>query len=244
MTIGYEQIYHLRTGDFDCRARLQPASVLDVFQDIAGLNAEDTPGMTTADMRGAGLLWVVTRIKYEVLATPSLHQEVRVRTWPLAPSRVGFQREYTMHSLNGELMVRSTSEWVMMDARERSFVSAREVYSGPDDFSTETAFPGKTRRNRGIAPEQATDEHVVEPAYSDIDVNGHVNNTRYASWVLDALQLTEDEAIRSFQIDFRREVRIGDEVRVLTRRSEGGADAVGLDATGGEQMFAARIEFA
>ncbi|MEF2845386.1 MAG: thioesterase, partial [Eggerthellaceae bacterium] len=67
MTIGYEQTYQLRTDDFDRYSRLQPASVLDVFQDVAGVSAELTPGMTWREITDAGLVWVVTRIKYEVL---------------------------------------------------------------------------------------------------------------------------------------------------------------------------------
>mgnify|MGYP000450239005 CR=1 FL=1 len=46
MTIEYEQTYQLRTGDFDRFAHLLPSSILDVFQDVAGVNAENVPGMT------------------------------------------------------------------------------------------------------------------------------------------------------------------------------------------------------
>ena len=46
MTIKYEQTYQLRTGDFDRFAHLLPSSILDVFQDVAGVNAEIVPGMT------------------------------------------------------------------------------------------------------------------------------------------------------------------------------------------------------
>ncbi len=242
MTIEYEQTYQLRTGDFDTYAHLQPASILDIFQDAAGANADRTPGMTMEDaVEGTKLLWVITRLKYEVIATPALHAQVRVHTWPLAPTRVGFQREYTIHSLDGELLVKGTSEWVLMDAATRSFVSARDVYTGPDDFSEEKNFEKKVRKLREFAPED--EGHLVTPTFTDIDVNGHVNNTKYASYVLDALNPSEDEVIRTFQIDYRHEVRCGENVRVHLMREDGAVTALGAGEDG-TCKFMARIEFA
>lgn len=244
MPIGYEQTYQLRTGDFDQYEHLQPASVLDICQDIAGANAERTPSMSFAEMSAAKLLWVTTRIKYEVVQTPPLHAQVKVRTWPLAPTRIGFQREYTMHSLDGELLVKCSSEWVMMSSETRSFVSARDVYAGPDDFSEETVFTGKLRRTRAFDATKGSGA-MVKPSFSDIDVNGHVNNTKYANYILDALELGPDEAIKSFQIDYRHEIRLGDTVEVFAQRTDGGAVmAMGVRPEDGEKMFTAAIELA
>lgn len=242
MTIEYEQTYQLRTGDFDTYAHLQPASILDIFQDAAGANADRTPGMTMEDAAaGTKLLWVITRLKYEVLKTPALHEQVITKTWPLAPSRVGFQREYTIKSFDGDLLVKGTSEWVLMDAATRSFVSARDVYNGPDDFSTEKNFEKKVRKLRDFEP--ADEGRLVTPTFTDIDVNGHVNNTKYASYVLDALNPSEDEVIRTLQIDYRHEVRCGENVRVHLMREDGAVTALGAGEDG-TCKFMARIEFA
>lgn len=242
MTIEYEQTYQLRTGDFDTYAHLQPASVLDIFQDAAGANADRTPGMTMEDaVEGTKLLWVITRLKYEVVATPALHEQVKVRTWPLAPTRMGFQREYTIKRLDGELLVKGTSEWVLMDAVTRSFVSARDVYNGPDDFSTERNFEKKVRKLRDFEP--ADKGCRITPTFTDIDVNGHVNNTKYASYVLDALNPGKDEVIRTFQIDYRHELRCGQSVDIHLAREDGAVTALGI-SDDGERRFMARIEFA
>ena len=42
--------------------------------------------------------------------------------------------------------------------------------------------------------------------FSDLDVNNHVNNTKYADYVLDAVNPTKAETLDVFQIDYRKEV--------------------------------------
>ena len=244
MSIGYEQTYQLRTGDFDRYTNLQPASVRDIFQDVAGVNAENVPGMTWKDLNEAGLFWVVTRLKYEVIETPALHEQVIARTWPLAPTRVGFQRDYTMRGLDGRMLVKCSSDWIMMDYATRSFVSAREFYEnsdGPDDFTDEKVFDKKLRKIRTFEPD---DEGIqFKPDYTDIDLNGHVNNSKYANFVLNALNLQEDEAIRTFQIDYRHEIRPEHTITMHSKREENTITVMGMGPDG-ECMFASKIELA
>lgn len=245
MTIGYEQTYQLRTGDFDRYARLLPSSILDVFQDVAGVNAEQVPGMTWKELRDAGLFWVVTRIKYEVIETPALHEQVIARTWPLAPTRLGFQREYTMRKLDGSPLVKCSSDWILMDYETRSFASARDFYNGPQDFSEEKVFDKKLRKIKTFTPE---DEGIKDSvSFVDLDINGHVNNSKYPNFVMNALNLAENEPIKTFQIDYRHELRFGDTVRIHSKQENNTIVSVGMATQGnmtGECMFATQIELA
>ena len=168
--------------------------------------------MTWKELTDAGLFWVVTRIKYEVIETPQLHEQVIARTWPLAPTRLGFQREYTMRKLDGTPLVKCSSDWILMDYQTRSFASARDFYKGPQDFSEEKVFDKKLRKIKTFEPEEQGVEDVV--SFVDIDINGHVNNSKYPNFVMNALELSENETIKTFQIDYRHELRLGDRVRV------------------------------
>lgn len=240
MTIAHEQEYQLRTGDFDRRAELQPSSVLDLFQDIAGISAEQTPGMTEKDMHERGIFWAVTRIKYEVVKMPALHQRVIAKTWPLAPTAMGFQREYLLSDLAGNVLVKGSSLWIMMDWGNRQFVSAKDIYDGPMDFSDEKNF-AKVKRLKDF---ETQDEPVrMRPAYTDIDVNGHTNNTKYANFALNAWVPDASDHIKTFQIDYRKEVRFGQDIDVFVKRENGTVLVKGSDAEG-ERMFSCLIELA
>lgn len=218
MPIGMTNNYRLRLTDFDRFGHLHPAAVLDILQDLATVQAEDM-GIGYDAMHAKGVFWAVVRIKYVVHQQPEHHSIVSVRTWPHSPSRFSFRRDWTMHDQDGNLLLSAASEWVVMDAKERSFVSVANIYDGPNDFSDDRAFEGRIRKLKPI-PEEAAAARVITPSYSDVDVNAHVNNARYATYAVDALDDATGRAITAFQADFRHEVLKGETLRVHTHECE------------------------
>ena len=81
---------------------------------------------------------------------------------------------------------------------------------------------------------------MVIPTFSQLDCNGHVNNTKYANYVLDALQLSEETPIRTFQIHYRKELLLGASVTVYTQYENGVYDVMGKNEQG-ETMFNCQI---
>ena len=59
-----------------------------------------------------------------------------------------------------------------------------------------------------------------QPVYTDLDVNGHVNNTRYMDWCCNALGIDtmKDSCLARFDVNYDVEVRPGQEVRTELRR--------------------------
>ena len=59
--------------------------------------------------------------------------------------------------------------------------------------------------------------------YSDTDINGHVNNCRYADFVCDAMEmqnLEEDKFLSQLQIGYLAECRPGDELEMQWGKRE------------------------
>ena len=149
---------------------------------------------------------------------------------------MGFQREYLLSDLAGNVLVKGSSLWIMMDWENRQFVSARDIYDGPMDFSDEKNF-AKAKRLKDF---ETQDEPVrMRPAYTDIDVN----NTKYANFALNAWVPDASDHIKTFQIDYRKEVRFGQDIDVFVKRENGTVLVKGSDAEG-ERMFSCLIELA
>ena len=78
--------------------------------------------------------------------------------------------------------------------------------------------------------------------YSDTDINGHVNNTRYADFVCDALRLEglpRSRFLSELQIGYTAESRAGD-VLTLEVGEQGGQHFVkGVDEAGKTHFEAA-----
>lgn len=238
MTAFFERDYWLRTSDFDAFGRIQPAAILDLFQDVAGAHSVDM-GIGAMVMWEKGLMWVLTKVKYRLEGPMKMFQRVKVQTWPLQPTRIGFQREYCIRDEAGELLVRGSSQWVLVDAVERHFMPVKEVYPEAMAFSDETMFEGKILRLREFEPQG--EAYRRRPGWSEVDINGHVNNTKYANFVLDALAPGEDEPILGLQMDYHREVQAGTELHIETRRDGNTVLACGRNGAG-ENMFLCRME--
>lgn len=239
MTLGMELDYRLRWMDFDQYGRLQPAAVLDMFQDVATLQAEDM-GIGRDDMLAKGVFWAIVRSKYEIVREPAHYQVVTARTWPHTPTRFSFLRDFSLRDADGDLLVKATSEWVLMDMRSRKFASVKDHYDGPDDYDEARSFERKPRKLADF-DEDSLPPFTVVPSYSDIDANGHVNNAMYANYVVNALHPGPEGSMRSFQIDYRHEVLPGVPLLVHTHVEDGLVLSKGVNPDG-NIAFAAAIE--
>ncbi len=241
MTIMMEHDHRLRWMDFDRYGRMQPAAMLDLFQELAISHAEEL-GIGRASMLEKNVVWVVVRAKLEVVREPKFGSVVTVRTWPHSLSRFSFIRDFSMRDEEGNLLVKATQEWVLMDFETRRFASAKDAYHGAHDFDEARAFEIKPRKISDVdtgMPDEPT--YTVTPSFTDIDVNGHVNNTVYANYVVNALNPGPDGAIKTFQIDYRHEALPGVPLDLYLSENEGRIVAKALNPEGAI-AFACAIE--
>lgn len=232
----YTESAVLTADMFDARGNLLPMYALDLFQNAAGQHAERL-GVGFEAMLAQNMLWVVTQIKYQVLVGMHPGQTVNVTTWPLPPTRLGFDREYLICSEAGEVLIKGTSKWMQIDAAERKLIPGANVYPLEEYCSTKN-FEERIRRIRDF--EAASDVCRICPGESTIDYNGHVNNAEYAGFVYHALQ-DFGGMIDSFQIDFLHEVMCGEPLD-LSYAVSGKTTLVKGVGADGERKFACGIE--
>lgn len=232
----YEKEYYLRISDFDCRGCLQPASVLDLFQDVAGAHANQLGIGLGGD---TNLIWVLVKVQYQELLPVEMYSKVKVTTWPIKPTGIVFQRDYTIEDAEGNTVVKGTSEWVVVHSEKRKMVPVKDIYP-LETFCEDRTFEGKLARLR---PEESNGEvFEVVTGFSDIDVNGHVNNTKYANFVMNAIKPTEQTVIDIFRIDYHKEVLGGATLDLFVTRGENTAAVIGKSKDN-EAMFTCSITF-
>lgn len=232
----FEKEFSLRTGDFTCNHSLLPSAILDLFQTVAGEHA-NILGCGFNDLIKKGLIWVIVKTKYEVITQPPLFSRVRVKTWPLPPSRISFQREYLIEDESGNPLVKGTSDWVVVDSVSRKLASAKEVY--PDmEFCAEKMFEGRAPKIQDFGATE--NPYVIIPRFSQLDMNNHVNNTKYLNFALDSADISSNEEISSAQIEFRHEVLADTELNVYSTRIENEIICKGEDKDK-QTMFACKF---
>lgn len=234
----FEMQYDLRTSDFDKFNHIRPSSVLDLFQDVAGRHAEEI-NVGYEAMQKRSYIWVLVKTKFQIISQPELHQKVIVKTWPLEPNRFIYRREYKIESDNGEKLIIGSSEWVVVHSEKRRLVSAPDLYSFTDGFHAEMNFESKLEKAEDFEADGMP--YVFTPGFSQIDVNNHVNNTKYADFVFDALNSDDPFDIDVFQIDYRKEVLQGTQLNLYHKIIDNRLLSKGLNNE--NIMFACAIKF-
>lgn len=232
----FKKQYILRGSDFDCFKQIKPRAVLDLFQEVAGQHAESL-GTGFSNMLEKGLLWVVLKVKYQVIKKPELYQNVTVVTWPLPPKRLDFQREYLILNEQGDVLIKGTSQWAVINSNTRKLTKAQDIYKNIGSFSEKSNFEEKLTR---VGDFEGTMAKEVRSEFSHIDLNGHVNNAKYGDYVLDALKDMAPLNIREFQIDFHNEILADQITDIFALEKDGTVLIKGVQ--GENQMFLARIE--
>ena len=235
----FEKKYDIRTSDFDKFNHIKPSSVLDLFQDAAGRHAEEI-GVGYEAMKNRSYFWVLVKTKFEIISQPEMHQKVVVKTWPLPPNKFIYRREYSIENENGEKLIVGSSEWVVVHSERRRFVSVSDLYSFTDGFHTEMNFAEKLEKIEDFDADSLP--YTVNPGFSELDANNHVNNTKYANFVLDAINPEETFGINVFQIDYRKEVLQGTQVDIYNKKNDEDILAKGVNENG-DIMFACKIKY-
>lgn len=191
--------------------RLGLVGLLNILQDVAWAHAEHLGHGYEATIE-AGAIWILSRQKLVLTAWPQWGDQLDVRTWVRPVKGPLVHRDYEMR-VGDRKIGECTASWLTLDVRTRRPV--RPALSGAGgDFRLDGALELTPEK---IAPRPALGEIARFPVRnSDLDVNGHVNNTRYAQWILDATPLEAHAAwrIRGYEVNFLAELQVGDAVAI------------------------------
>ncbi len=195
----------------DSARKLSLYGLLSLMQETAWSHASHL-GHGFAETRATGESWVVARQRVEMEQWPDWGQEVVVRTWLRPPGAVLVTRDFEF-LVDGTSMGRASAHWLTIDHNTRR--PTRIPF--PDDpsyFRHEGHLDTDPMKLPPRDDLQKQAEFRVRT--SDLDMNGHVNNTRFSQWILDSLpqELHSRFHLRSYQVNFLAEARPGDDIAV------------------------------
>ena len=195
--------------------RIKFSALLGMMQDAASAHASKL-GVGYQQLLPIHRTFMLSRLELEALNDlPTWGQLIRIETWPRKLERLLAYRDFRIFVEDAPhpFLVASTA-WLLFDtelrrpSRPHDTLLAIPLHS---DLALGEQAPGKveTAKNTQIV--------CTRKAYqSDLDPNGHVNNTRYFDWILDALsqQLGQLPKLRKLSINFQREVPLNTEVAI------------------------------
>jgi len=199
--------YEITDAAVDCFGRLKPSMLLFFCQDVAGHHCKIL-GADYDTLAQKNLIWAIIRQKVQITRLPRSGETLRIETWPMPTTRTCYPRSTVAYDESGKELFRSISLWVLMDRSSRAMILPGK--SGVDVqgllTGTELATPGS------LAPREMEQLHKRQVCYTDLDRNGHMNNTKYLDWVSDLLPSSfhHEKKVREFTVCYHAEAREGE----------------------------------
>lgn len=180
----YDETFTLRPRDCDLNEKWRPSAILETMQDTAGAHST-LLGCGREELVRNNIVWVLSRCELHMDRYPAVGEKITVHTFP-TPTRICFfPRYYVFTDSQGDMIGKAGSLWLLLDLGTRRMLPPGDIGKLiPDnkDLSVPMNLPATVGKLQG---EELISEY--RPVYTDLDVNGHVNNTRYADMLCNAL---------------------------------------------------------
>ena len=211
----FQRTFSVNTYDCDFEGRWKPTAFFQVMSESAA-NHADLLGVGYKAMLEVGYFWVLSRFKVRFLKYPQMGDLVHLKTWPKTiQQKLFYVRDYELFDQSEEPVALATSAWLVLDAKSRRLVPPAslpglKLPSNPEAFALDEPLEKLKMDEDGEVKIRQT------ASYSAIDLVGHVNNTRYIDLICDSVDIAhyQTQEFDSLQINFDKEVRLGEEVEV------------------------------
>jgi acyl-ACP thioesterase len=234
----YEKKILIRSEQVDMTRRLRMSDLFRLLEE-ASIAHTELLGCTRDKTLDRGLLWIITRQSVEIDELPAYDDKIIVRSWQGEMQHVFFPRFYEIERA-GEILVKGQALWMLMKEDDRSMVM-------PEDY--DISIPGRPDADDMVLPAivipkdvETEESRRLETRFSQIDINGHMNNTRYFDVIDDMLNNNSQRASvpKAVLANYLSELRLGDKF-TLSRYVKG--DTLFFEGVSDSPCFRVRYEY-
>lgn len=242
MSLFYEMTLPIDSRDVDGNGYCKASALLGHIQEAATQAAEHGGFGRDMTTDGYHAFWMLTRVWYQLRRPLRWEEPLTIRTWHREDKGATMYRDYDLF-VDGEAVGECVSAWVLASMDTRQIIRLATVHELDGTGGGELCKNKKLSKLR--LPQNLELAGRRRLRYSDTDLNGHVNNTRYADFACDALEMERlgpGRFLSSMQIGYLAECRPGEELLLWTKEQDGTHFVQGMDE-GGKSRFEAALIF-
>ena len=231
--------FNVRERDVNLNDLIRPATILDYFQDIAGMHA-DILGVGYKDMLNLNLYWVILYEEFEVINNlPKFGERILVNTWPKTTGRLEAEREYEIRDLNNNLLIKGISNWCVISTDTRKLERMDKVkFNG--EYYDKSNYLEKSKRRLNLKLKDVIKEYNYKVLLTDLDHNKHLNNARYLDIIYNMREDLAYKNVKKVEIAFLHEVRYDEIINVKYFKDEFNVDSY-IGYVNDTECFEARV---
>ncbi|MEK2688216.1 acyl-[acyl-carrier-protein] thioesterase [Bdellovibrio sp. GT3] len=245
---SWNEVFKISTLSVNPRGFLGLYGLLNLLQETAWQHAERI-GFGSDQMARDNMYWVITRQIVEMTVWPRFGETIRIQTWLRPPEGAFVLRGFKVLDSQDKVIGTCTTSFLALEQGSGKILPVESLRPWSELIGEETlALETEKIAVRGDYLKLAN----FAVRNSDLDINYHVNNAKYAQWILDAIpyELHKTLKLKSYSVNFLAETKLGDTVDIeqsLTDSSEnaqGGSSVYrGVRTADGRNLFTARLNW-
>ncbi len=211
-----EKEYEIHYYEVDYKKKVLVTSLMNYFSDICTMQSEAL-GLTIDYMKENNVSWVLYKWDINVKRYPTYGEKIKIKTIPNSFRRFYAYRKFEVRDSKGEMIIEAVSMWFLIDTEKRKSLKIPQDMYDAFGITEENNEKVDIKKVKPPVEIDVTKDFYVR--YSDIDTNLHVNNVKYADWVIETvpMDVVRNYSIKNINITYERETTYGDTIKVLTK---------------------------
>lgn len=233
----YTQQVKLTTYDMDANNTLRPSALLRYCQEACELHLA-CYGLTHEKMQGDGIVFVFTRAGGVIHRWPRQNDPITITTRARGVVGVQFYRSFDFYC-GEEHLAEILQASVVVSTQEHKLLRPKAFL----DYGVGAGENTGQKLDRMNLPKEMPIVGEREVRYSDLDYNGHVNNSVYSDIFCDYVPGSmHGRALREFQIHYVMESREGEVLQIQREEQDGLLLMRGVNPRGISFEYQGRVE--
>ncbi|WP_285119223.1 acyl-[acyl-carrier-protein] thioesterase [Lactococcus petauri] len=185
MGIKYSQTHKVAFYESDTRGKMKISDLLAVALQISGEQSYTLDRSDTWICDNFNLFWAVIEHEVQVHRLPEFNDQITIETEATSYNKFFCYRDFIFKNTAGETLVKISSTWVLMNKDTRKVERVVDEIVAPYEAPKVSKI---IRPHKYLAlSDQAQCSLAFPIRFSDLDMNGHVNNAKYFDWAVDQL---------------------------------------------------------
>ena len=183
MGLTYQMKMKIPFDMADMNGHIKLPDVILLSLQVSGMQSIELGVSDKAILEDYNLVWIITDYDIEVVRLPRFAEEITIETEALSYNRLFCYRRFTIYDETGEELIHMMATFVLMDRDSRKVRTVEPEIVAP----YQSDFDKKLIRGPKYADLEdpiSKDYHV---RFYDLDMNGHVNNSKYLDWIFEVM---------------------------------------------------------
>lgn len=222
----FKKGYEVRFFDCTPEKTARVSVFLRIMGDYAGVDYTER-GYGHDELWDRGMVFLLSRVSVHFERMPRADEKLVFSTWEHGIEGPMFYRYFEITDESGDVIADASTAWLLVDPVSRKILRPGTFNGEFRIVADKQVKAGKPARIK--LPDGAQTLGRRTAYYSDLDENGHMNNSHYADIAFDFLpEGLRKKQITDFMINYNHEALEGDLLEIKAAETENGV-IIGAD---------------